>query len=190
MLDKAQLVSEDRAASLQFRFDCEQFFLGKFWQQPLFGTSPWTFGVFFNPDTGEMRTVVVDSLWILSAVTNGIIGLLGFLGLLWLPVLRTHFARGPGPTGGIPEFSAAGVIVLIYLVDCLFNGFTNPLCVALAGGLSRIPLRDSGPVVEAMHAAPDDGQGWLLFPRSVQPGLAQRKPSNWLVPRAHDTDRE
>lgn len=183
MLDQARLVSEDRAASLQYRFDCEQMLLARFWQQPWFGLSPWSFNLHFNAETGEVTNITSDSMWIIAVVVNGMVGLLGFVGLLWLPVLRAQFSRSAESLRSHPEFVIAGIIVTIYLVDNLFNAFTNPIYLALAGGLSRVPLRSTELVAAAVPGPVESTASSLLLPRQPTPAPLQRSHTDWLLPR-------
>src|SRR5690606_14617067 len=134
------LVSEDRAGSLQFRFDSEALLLNKLWTSPWFGSGGWMFGAVRDADTGEVSSVVVDSYWIIATATRGLVGLFGSIGMLWLPAFRVL-----GWTGGVsawrsPERLAACALLTILILDSMVNAFVSPIYIALAGGLSQLPL--------------------------------------------------
>ena len=74
LVESSRLVSEDRAGSLQFRFDNEKILLARAAEKPFTGFGAWDFGLISDPETGEAVKVVTDSYWIIVLATNGLLG--------------------------------------------------------------------------------------------------------------------
>jgi len=189
--DAASLVSEDRAGSLQFRFDSEAQLLAKLWANPWFGSGGWTFGDVRDLETDEVSSVVVDSYWIIAAATRGLLGLLGAVGMLWLPTFRILGCAGGLPAWRSPERLAACALLTILILDCLVNSFVSPIYIFLAGGLSQLPLRESlnphaGGNMSAIARPPICiGRGPLTSRSPVAPNERSQRPMTPLRPRHH-----
>lgn len=144
LVDAAGMISAERAESLQFRYTNEAALLDRFWRNPWFGSSPWGFNTMVIGESGLARShAVPDSLWIYGVTLNGLFGVAGLVGSLWCPAAR-GLGIGSRWRGRIaPEAFLCGVIVMLYLLDSLVNGFKTPIYVLIAGGLSRVsPLRE------------------------------------------------
>jgi hypothetical protein len=160
------LISDDRGASLKFRFDNEAILLERAWQHPWLGAGGWSFGAITDPETGDPVPVTTDSFWIIALATTGFLGLFSLVGIFWWSLLRFEFAALRDRLQPTVELTAAAVITLMLLIDSLINAFVPPLYVAIAAGLSRAVA----------------GQGAEVVPLRI-PFLRPRPPGGGLRPR-------
>jgi hypothetical protein len=133
-LDASTLVSEDRAESLQYRFDNEERLLQHASQRLIFGWGGWGRNRVYNEYGND--TTVTDGQWIIMIGVFGLFGFVGQFGLLSLPVFRAlsalKFARS------IPDkvnLAALALILSINIVDLLPNATLSPWSWLLAGAL-------------------------------------------------------
>ena len=157
ILALASSVSEDRAQSLEFRFQHEGDLLERAQQKPLFGWGIWGRNQIHDPVTGRI-TSVSDGRWVLAL---GIMGWLGFItefGLLTLPIFllfrATILKPKPSASGsrmrhvntkhhvGLSDdettlkiAAALSLILAINVVDLLPNATLTPLTWLIAGAL-------------------------------------------------------
>ncbi len=133
------LINPIRAQSLRFRFQNEQIIGDNARRHPMLGWGR-QLRPFYNLGTG--RPAVPDSLWIAVFAQFGLIGLAGFAALLLLPVIRFLWRVAPGQwcqPGGLAAAAALAVVLTMYTVDLLFNGFANPIFMLASGGLAGLP---------------------------------------------------
>jgi hypothetical protein len=184
MVEMAGVISAARAESLEFRFTNEDVLLARFWANPWFGSSPWGFNTFDVGGSSDTKWVAVpDSLWIYGLTINGLFGVTALVANLWMPV-----ARGFGLLLGrraqvAPEVLLCSLLLMLYLLDSMVNGFKTPVYVMIAGGLSRVsPLRTQTPVSSGSDHSSFAAN---LQPRSKAGGQAI---DNKVTPRAEGVD--
>ncbi|MBL8901595.1 MAG: O-antigen ligase domain-containing protein [Planctomycetes bacterium] len=145
VVELTRSVSEDRAASLQYRLDSERFLIARAWERPWLGWAGYGRNNTYYDEHDEYIDVIVDGLWILTFGQLGLIGLGSLTLALLLPVLA--FARRVRPALWSQKRTiAVGALALIpplFLVDSLFNAMMNPLYLLVAGGLSRLTLSEA-----------------------------------------------
>lgn len=149
----AERFSEDRALSLQFRFDNEKILIDKALDGSFFGWGGWNRSRVFNED-GEDITVT-DGLWIIYFGTTGIFGLTMLTLQVLLPVILLLYRTVPGQWGRMPYAPVAAMCILLslYMVDNLLNAMTNPVFMLFNGGLCALlsqpqPLEQTTPELE------------------------------------------
>jgi hypothetical protein len=136
LIDQAGKVDQERANSIEFRFDNERTLLDRAALKPVFGWGSWGRNQILDPYTGNFLTVS-DGRWV---VTIGIYGWVGFLaefGLVLFPILliaRETFGRASHEL--TPLVGAATLILAINLVDMLPNATLTPMTWLLAGCLT------------------------------------------------------
>lgn len=140
LVELSRAVSEDRASSLQFRFDNEKILLARAAEKPFFGFGGWDFGLIIDQETGEAVKVVTDSFWIIVVATSGLLGLFGYLGVVWLPAVRGLDWLRMRSLPQFGEYVGASIILTALVLDSLVNAFIPPLYVAIAGGLAHVTL--------------------------------------------------
>jgi hypothetical protein len=160
----AQFMSWDsvleRRGSLAFREINENYLIRKIWNQPYFGYG----------DTGLARIVpemhvkkedpieaVTDSFWIITLSCYGAVGLVAVYAAMLLPVLRYMYYYKPYRWDQ-PLYAAGaalGMILLLWMLDNLYNGFFNALYVLTAGALASVTgnLRAASPAPPAQAQA-------------------------------------
>jgi len=186
LIETAGLISPERAESLEFRITNEDALLARFWDNPWLGASPWGFNTMVVGDTGLERSFAVpDSLWIYAVTINGLFGVTALIANLWLPIGRA-FGFGDWRRKVAPEVLICGMVVMLYLLDSMVNGFKVPAFVLLAGGLSRVspwlaPDRASGS--PSLPASTEK-----LRPRKTGEAGFQQNRGNRVTPRGKGVD--
>ena len=129
----ARTVNAERAQSLNFRLENEQVLVHNARRHLLFGWGRQAAG--FYREGGAWT--IPDSLWIITFVRSGAIGLVALFTLLLLPVVRFLAAYPATEWRNAPVAPAAAVAVILclYAVDNLFNASVNPILMLAAGGL-------------------------------------------------------
>jgi len=94
--------------------------------------------VFPNADA-KTSYAVVDSLWISTFATFGAVGLVGLFGTLLLPVtlFLWRFPAAEWKQTAIAPAVGLAIVLLLYSIDNLANGFINPVFMLGAGGLAH-----------------------------------------------------
>lgn len=135
MLDQAAAVSEERSASLKFRFDNEIILMERAMLKPLFGWGSWGRNHILDPVSGIIMTVT-DGRWIIAIGVYGWFGFLAEFGLLTLPIFMIW--REAKPSFGASITPYAGVISLllaINVLDMIPNATLTPLTWLFSGAL-------------------------------------------------------
>jgi len=132
------LFGEDRAVSLQCRRENEDLLLEKALRRPLFGWGGWGRNRVYN-ERGEDITIT-DGLWIISLGMNGIVGMsaltLTFLAPVWMLLRRLSARQWSLPTAA--AIASLSVLLMLYMIDNLFNGMVNPIFTLAAGALTGL----------------------------------------------------
>jgi hypothetical protein len=150
----AQHISQERAQSLQFRFDNENILIDKALGKKFFGWGGWGRSRVYDPVTGEDISTT-DGFWVITLGQNGYYGLIPVTLVLLLPMLLVLW-HSPGRDWSRPEDAPAPVlslIVLLFLIDSLPNSMYNPVYILLAGAV--IGLFAARPVAQSLLYIPD-----------------------------------
>jgi len=144
----AKTVSRQRAQSLGYRFKCENLLVAKALKQPVFGWGGWGRSrVYFPGFEGNPYAIVpTDGLWIIALGLYGYVGLSLLYLTLELPVLL-FLRRFPARLWRHPLVAPAAVVAVllgIYAIDCLLNGFINLIYMAIMGGLTSLRPSHAG----------------------------------------------
>lgn len=125
------LFPPERIQSLDFRLENEDRVISKALGQPWFGWGGWD-----RNRTDETRAI--DGLWLSVFGKNGIVGLTSLLLMFAIPVVlfyrRVDVMDWHKPH--LAPLSGLAVLICVYWVDCLSNGFINPVFMLAIGGLS------------------------------------------------------
>jgi O-antigen ligase len=134
LVEAAQLVSDERGGSLNFRLNSENDCWELIQPHVLFGFGRF---VFAGMRGTSSTSITPDGLWLIALVSNGLFGLAMLFGSMLLPVLA--FARKIKPIHWThPAVAPAGVlavIVVLYAIDSLFNAMINPIFILISGAL-------------------------------------------------------
>lgn len=140
LVETVTQVHDDRARSLEMRIYNERRITDLTLQRPLFGWGRW--GGYREVDDHDGR-VVTDSLWILAMGQNGLVGLAAVVVVILLPAaLFLHRSRMR--YWHHPSFApAAGlaVMLILFMIDSLFNSMFNPIYLLAAGGIAGLEAR-------------------------------------------------
>ena len=135
ILEQVELISEERAGSLRFRFVNEDILRERAWLKPLFGWGSWGRNHILDPVSGNILTVT-DGRWIIVMGVYGWVGFLAEFGLLVLPIFLMW--REARPSYGAQITPYAGVISLILAInvlDMVPNATLTPLTWLFCGAL-------------------------------------------------------
>jgi hypothetical protein len=145
MVEMAAMVHPQRAASLDDRLRNDSMLAEKALARPLFGWGGWGRARIYREDGRDIS--ITDGLWIILLGNSGIFGLAACTATLLVPpamFLHRYPARwwlDPGVAGA----AAAAILVVLYMIDNLFNAMFNPVYVMASAGLvtlvaNRVPL--------------------------------------------------
>jgi hypothetical protein len=136
-----RIVGGERAYSLQYRFMCENLLIARAVQRPMLGWGGWGGSdAFFDADTPYPRKVQTDGLWIIYFGTKGLVGLTCLYFAMMLPagLFVWRFPPRLWADPRVAPAAVAAVLLTLYIIDCLLNGFVNLIYISLAGGLMGI----------------------------------------------------
>jgi hypothetical protein len=132
---QAEAVSEERAASLQFRLDNENALLAHASERPLFGWGSWGRNLIHDAYSGELVSTT-DGRWIIVIGTLGWCGYIVEFGLLALPLLMLAQASRTLPRRPISPYSGIiGLLLAFNMIDMLPNATLIPFTWLIAGAL-------------------------------------------------------
>jgi hypothetical protein len=171
-------ISEERAASFEFRLRNEDVLLARAAEKPLSGWGGYGRSRNLN-DRGEF-TDTVDGLWISTLGSNGWLGYIGFFGLLIFPILALSRAS---KRKEIPIATLALSLImagnLIYLIP---NSALSPIGWLMAGAIAGFVQFDAragkGQVTETAAAVRKPDIRYTRFdarkPRTPRPASVRR----------------
>jgi len=141
-----QVAAEERVESLEFRFNNEELLSDHARKKIVFGWGGWGRAQLYDAD-GE-PTSTSDSLWIVIFGNMGAVGLISLFGSLIVPFTSLFLSHCPPRSWTKREIAPAavlGVIVFLYMVDCLLNAFVNPVFVLTNGAITGYVLKGPEP---------------------------------------------
>lgn len=137
LVDIAEAVAGyDRAGSLQFRMQNEDYLVAHAMQSPILGWGGW--GRNRPPHMGD--EAVTDGLWVVVLGKYGLVGLVLWTLVMMLPVWLT-LLRYPVRTWRDPWVAApvvVAVMLLLFMIDCLLNAMLNPVFTVAVGGALNV----------------------------------------------------
>jgi hypothetical protein len=135
ILAAAGAIQEDRAASLDFRFDNERVLLDRAFERPLFGWGSWGRNQLYDGNTGAPLTVA-DGRWIILIGIYGWVGFLAEFGLLTLPMFIFWWRSRNSDIGELPPWTVPLALLLaINIIDLIPNATLTPLTWMMSGAL-------------------------------------------------------
>jgi hypothetical protein len=159
--------SEDRSASLAFRFENEDLLLAHARERLLFGWGGYGRNRVFDEEGHD--TTVVDGLWIILLGDSGAVGFGSIFGLMLLPIFRAGRAlRNLRSASDRRLLASMALLVALNWADSLPNALSGGvLMVFVTGAFSGVvtsyqtprPIRrerEKAPVTAAPHLGPPD----------------------------------
>jgi hypothetical protein len=130
-----EFMPEDRVESLDTRAKNEDLLVAKALQQPIFGWGGWGRSRVVNEEGDDVT--IVDSIWVEILGRNGLVGLIGLMGVLFIGP-ATLLARVPPSAWRRSETAPAfclALVIAMFAVDCTMNAMINPAFLLAIGGL-------------------------------------------------------
>ncbi len=139
IVQAAEKINEERAYSLQYRFEMEEALLNRAMEKPLAGWGLWSRGAVYDPETGENLSVS-DGIWVITISAFGWLGYLSLFGLIVLPGFALYAYRMQPE---LPIATAGLTLVLsANLIDSIPNAALAPIVYMIAGSLIGYCQRD------------------------------------------------
>lgn len=155
LVETALKMSEERAQSLEYRFDNEDALLAHAMDRALFGWGGWERSFIHDVTTGETVSTT-DGLWVIAMGYGGFTGFIAQFGLMSLPILLlAGVHRAAGREVSVLAGGTA-VVLAINLIDLLPNATITPVTWLISGGLLGYleQLRQGVPETTSEVAAP------------------------------------
>jgi hypothetical protein len=130
-------LNEERALSLGFRFDQEKELLERALERPFFGWGSYSRNRIFDEETGEDLSVT-DGEWVIIIGKRGLVGFVGFFGLLLTPLLMAWRQLDKVAPKERILVAALGLVTAVNAVDLLPNGLFNYLPLLYSGALAGV----------------------------------------------------
>ncbi len=138
LIHVADALDPDRAESLEMRLINEDILTDRAKVKLLFG---WGAGSGFRTIDDADR-IVTDSMWIIMFGQGGITTLAAMVTVILLPVAilarRTRLRGWHRPE--LAPAAALAALLVIFMIDSLFNAMLNPIYLLAAGGLSAVQI--------------------------------------------------
>ncbi len=151
-------ISEERAASFEFRALNEEMLIEKALARPVFGWGGWGRSRIYDEAGNDIS--ITDSYWIIIFGQSGITGLVSFALVMTWPVIG-FLRRYPPKTWAEPAIARAVplvTLVALYFVDCLVNDMKSPLYILIAGAIATLVAESTGrrewDLISPMEAGP------------------------------------
>ncbi len=178
LVSYAGVIHEDRAQSLEFRFENENLLLEHAALKPVFGWGFWDRNRLWDPETGRGLTVT-DGYWIIVIGVLGWTGYICVFGLLTLPLFRLWRLRSRMSADQHYLTYGTALLLAVNLLELLPNSLVNTMSWMLAGLLlasslqtQKTPTKD--PVPEADSTAEIVRQKHKRQPRGQRPDILAR----------------
>jgi hypothetical protein len=128
-------LSPERAESLGFRFKSENKLTVRALQQPVWGWGGWGRSRITGEDGRDQAPT--DGMWIIYLGTYGLVGLTTWTVVMLLPswLFLSRYSVSEWKTPLVGPLASVAVLLGLYQIDCLVNGFINPIFLVAAGGL-------------------------------------------------------
>lgn len=141
-----KFVDEERVESFAIRLKQEQLFSEKAWTHKYFGWGGYDRGWPTDPYSGEKLISMIDSIWIITFSMYGLIGLVSLYSSMllgpWLALKAAAKQFDETPEGIYS--SLLSLIVILFMIDTLFNGMIGPIYIVINGALVSCHLAASG----------------------------------------------
>lgn len=134
ILSMAANIDEERAGSLQFRFENENILIDRAMERPVFGWGTWGRNQIYNGQTGELLTTT-DGRWIITIGVYGWVGFLAEFGLLILPMGLAWQALRRREAPPSLWFGGVAIILAINMIDMIPNATLTPMTWLFSGAL-------------------------------------------------------
>lgn len=136
LLEAVESIVPSKQGSLRYRIDAESTLAEHALWRPTFG---WGGHGRNRPSRmgDDVRDWATDGLWIITLGQRGVIGLVAMSAIILLPTLLL-LVRLPSAFWLHPKtapVAALGLVLALFMVDCLFNAMVNPIFVLATGGI-------------------------------------------------------
>ena len=128
----------DRVASFGIRLFQEDLFSIKALERPLLGWGGYGRGWPIDPETGQQMIQMIDALWLITFSTLGYLGIASLVTAIlagpWF-VFRAIKRNAEIPVSNKTIPASLSIVVILFMLDSLINGMTNPIYIVISGAL-------------------------------------------------------
>jgi hypothetical protein len=147
LLEIARSISEDRAGSLEFRFNNEDGALHRAFERPIFGWGGFDRIFVFDAESGDELTTF-DGAWLITYCSSGVTGFVARFGLLtwpvWLAYRRIRRVAVKSDQALIAGLAVATAMVSVDLLpNGMFTYFPHLFAGVLLGAVRQMTRRDA-----------------------------------------------
>ena len=190
--------NKERGASLAFRFEQENLLARRAMLRPIWGWGGWGRNRIIDERTGR-DLAPTDGMWIIYLGVHGCVGMFLWTTMLLLPswLFALRFSARQWRDPAVAPMAVLAVLLGIYLVDCLVNGFLNLSYVVACGGLAGA-VQSAGKTSRWQRRPPlvrklPDGQGTAAGGHELEnppPRSAGQPPGTTLARTPPATSQE
>lgn len=174
-------ISEERAGSLEFRFENEDELLARALEKPYFGWGGW--GRSRVVDHRGLDVTVADGLWVIVLGERGWAGYIGFFGILTAPLLLLANVSRRKP---VPHTTAAmGLIMVMNLIYLVPNSALNLIGWMLSGAVAGFISWKAVPVGKPEEAVAEEGAEVVETSPYTRFGRGHRQSQAMPLRRTH-----
>jgi hypothetical protein len=126
------LGGSEREGSLGVRLMNDNILIGRALERPVFGWGGWNRQRVFV----EGRRSITDAFWTIALGQRGLVGLVAIYATFLMPlgILIWKCPQSFWQGSVLAPAIATAVVIVMYAMDCLFNGMLNPIYLVAAGG--------------------------------------------------------
>lgn len=132
----ADVTAQDRADSINFRFENEDILAKRAVLRPWFGWGNWGRSRIYDDEGRDIS--VTDGEWILIFGATGIVGSIAIFGLILVPIFSALRRLNQVPRVNQPLLAGAGLIVGFFAIDLLPNSMGGYMVMFLSGALAGL----------------------------------------------------
>jgi len=132
------VLDAERMESMSIRLAQEDLFVEKTLQRPLLGWGMIGRAWPKVEESGINAIGMIDALWLITFSTRGFIGLFSLIAMMLVgPWLILRFIKKQKTDTNIDQIGPVllGLIVIMFMIDCLMNGMINPVYVLISGAI-------------------------------------------------------
>ncbi|MFQ4142288.1 O-antigen ligase domain-containing protein [Chlorogloeopsis sp. ULAP02] len=136
-------LNEERAQSVEFRFDNEKILSERAREKMVFGWGGWGRNEIY--DKWGKRLTITDSLWIIAFGIRGVVGLIAVMASLLLPAIAfmQHYPVSIWNHPKVAPAAALVILLILYTIDCLLNALINPIYILACGGIAGLVINQT-----------------------------------------------
>lgn len=139
----SNVFNEERAQSVQFRFENEKLLSEKARERIVFGWGGWGRSRVYDEWGKDIS--ITDSLWIVAFGTKGLVGVISLMASILLPAIAfvLLYPAQMWNHHKVASVAVLAVLLVLYMLDCLLNAMINPIYILACGGIAGLVIKQT-----------------------------------------------